>query len=71
KVKVLIIDITGVIAVDTMVADQLIRMATAVRLMGGECILTGIRPEIARTVSRLGVDFSELNTRATLADGLE
>lgn len=69
KVRVLIIDITGVIAVDTMVADQLIRMAAAVRLMGGECILTGISPEIARTVSRLGVDFSELNTRATLADG--
>jgi len=71
KVRVLIVDITGVLTVDTMVSDHLIRMATAVRLMGGDCILTGISPEVARTVTTLGVDLSTLHTRATLADGLE
>lgn len=71
QVQVLIVDITGVLTVDTMVSDHLIRMATAVRLMGGDCILTGISPEVARTVTQLGVDLSSLHTRSTLADGLE
>ncbi len=70
QVRVLIIDITGVITVDTQVADHLIQMATAVRLMGGEVILTGISPEVARTVVHLGVDLSILQTRSTLAQGL-
>ncbi len=70
QIRVLIVDITGVLTVDTMVSDHLIRMATAVRLMGGDCILTGISPEVARTVTQLGVDLSTLHTRATLADGL-
>ncbi len=71
QVRVLIVDITGVITVDTMVADHLIQMSTAVRLMGGEIILTGISPEVARTVVHLGVDLSALRTRATLAQGLK
>ena len=70
QIQVLIVDITGVLTVDTMVSDHLIRMATAVRLMGGDCILTGISPEIARTVIQLGVDLSTLHTRSSLADGL-
>ena len=71
QIQILIVDITGVLTVDTMVSDHLIRMATAIRLMGGDCILTGISPEVARTVTQLGVDLSSLHTRRTLADGLE
>jgi len=70
QVRVLIVDITGVLTVDTMVSDHLLRMATAVRLMGGDCILTGISPEVARTVTQLGVDLSTLHTRNTLHEGL-
>ena len=71
SVKMLIVDITGVPVVDTMVANHLLRMATAVRLMGGEAILTGISPVIARTIVQLGVDLSGLNTRSSLAQGLQ
>lgn len=70
EIRVLIVDITGVLTVDTMVSDHLLRMASAVRLMGGECILTGISPEVARTVTQLGVDLSTLHTRSTLHEGL-
>lgn len=70
QVQVLIVDITGVITVDTMVANHLLQMAAAVRLMGGEVILTGISPEVARTVVHLGIDLSKLKTRATLSQGL-
>ncbi len=69
--RVLIVDITGVPVVDTMVANHLIRMSDAVRLMGGESILTGISPETARTIVHLGIDLSNLNTCGTLAQGLE
>lgn len=71
QIQILIVDITGVLTVDTMVSDHLIRMATAIRLMGGDCILTGISPEVARTVTQLGVDLATLQTRSTLADGLQ
>ena len=70
EIRILIVDITGVLAVDTMVSDHLLRMASGVRLMGGECILTGISPEVARTVTQLGVDLSTLHTRSTLHEGL-
>ena len=70
RAKVLIIDITGVPAVDTMVANHLIRMASAVRLMGGECIITGMKPATAKTVVQLGVDLSHIQTAASLATGL-
>ncbi len=71
KARVLIVDITGVPVGDTIVANYLIRMATAVRLMGGECILTGINPVTAMTIVHLGMDLSGINTRSTLARGLE
>lgn len=71
KSRVLIVDITGVPVVDTMVANHLIRLSDAVRLMGGESILTGISPATARTIVSLGIDLSHLNTCGTLAQGLE
>ncbi len=71
KAEVLIVDITGVPVMDTMVANHLIRMATAVHLMGGQSILTGISPATARTIVHLGVDLTKIYTRATMAQGLE
>ena len=63
-----IIDITGVPTVDTLVAQHLLRTAAAARLMGAEVIISGIRPQIAQTVVQLGVDISEVTTKASLAD---
>lgn len=70
RARVLIIDITGVLVMDTMVADTLLQMTAAIRLMGGEAIITGISPHMAHTVIRLGVDISGLYSRSTLAQGL-
>lgn len=70
KAHVLLVDITGVSTVDTMVANSLIMMAKAVGLMGGQCILTGISPAIARTIVHLGIDLGTLRTYATLEQGL-
>jgi rsbT co-antagonist protein RsbR len=66
--EVAIIDITGVPTVDTLVAQHLIKTITAARLMGAECIISGIRPQIAATIVHLGVDLSSVVTKATLAD---
>jgi rsbT co-antagonist protein RsbR len=66
--EVSIIDITGVPTVDTLVAQHLIKTITAARLMGAECIISGIRPQIAATIVHLGVDLSMVITKATLAD---
>lgn len=63
-----IIDITGVPTVDTLVAQHLIKTVTAARLMGAECIISGIRPQIAQTIVHLGVDLSSITTKANLAD---
>lgn len=63
-----IIDITGVPTVDTLVAQHLIKTVTAARLMGAECIISGIRPQIAATIVHLGVDLSGIATKASLAD---
>jgi rsbT co-antagonist protein RsbR len=63
-----IIDITGVPAVDTLVAQHLLKTVAAARLMGADCIISGIRPQIAQTIVHLGVDLSEVITKATLAD---
>jgi rsbT co-antagonist protein RsbR len=71
QAKVAILDISGIPVVDTLVARHLITTASAVRLMGGECIITGIRARIAQTLVELGVDLSGFLTRTTLADGLE
>jgi rsbT co-antagonist protein RsbR len=65
-----IIDITGVPTVDTLVAQHLLKTVTAIRLMGADCIISGIRPQIAQTIVHLGVDLHGVITRSTLADAL-
>jgi rsbT co-antagonist protein RsbR len=67
---VAIIDITGVPAVDTMVAKHLLQTVAAARLMGADCIISGIRPQIAQTIVHLGVDLGGVVTKSTLADAL-
>ena len=67
---VAIIDITGVPTVDTLVAQHLLKTVSAARLMGAECIISGIRPQIAQTIVHLGVDLGDVVTKATLADAL-
>lgn len=63
-----IIDITGVPTVDTLVAQHLLKTVAAARLMGAECFISGIRPQIAQTIVHLGVDLNDVVTKATLAD---
>jgi rsbT co-antagonist protein RsbR len=65
-----IIDITGVPTVDTLVAQHLLKTITALRLMGADCIISGVRPQIAQTIVHLGVDLQGVTTKATLADAL-
>ena len=65
-----ILDISGVPAVDSLVAQHLIKTVAATRLMGAECIISGIRPEIAQTIVHLGIDLSNINTKASLAHAL-
>ncbi len=65
-----IIDITGVGAVDTQVAQHLLKTVQAARLLGAECIISGIRPQIAQTVVGLGIDFGDISTKSSLADAL-
>lgn len=69
--RVAILDISGVPTVDTEVALHLLKTVDAVRLMGGECIISGIRPEIAQTMVNLGIDLKEVKTRASMARALE
>jgi rsbT co-antagonist protein RsbR len=66
--EVAIIDITGVPTVDTLVAQHLMKTVTAARLMGADCIISGIRPQIAQTIVHLGVDLADIVTKASLAD---
>ena len=66
--EVAIIDITGVPTVDTLVAQHLLKTVTAARLMGADCIISGIRPSTAQTIVHLGVDLQDVMTKATLAD---
>lgn len=65
-----IIDITGVPTVDTLVAQHLLKTVTAIRLMGADCIISGIRPQIAQTIVHLGIDLQGVTSKATLADAL-
>jgi rsbT co-antagonist protein RsbR len=69
-VSMAIIDITGVPTVDTLVAQHLMKTVAAAQLMGAECIISGIRPQIAQTIVHLGVDLGNVVTKATLADAL-
>ncbi|EHQ24396.1 STAS domain-containing protein [Mucilaginibacter paludis] len=68
--SIAILDISGVPAVDSLVAQHLIKTVSATRLMGAECIISGIRPEIAQTVVHLGIDLSSIITKASLASAL-
>jgi rsbT co-antagonist protein RsbR len=68
--QIVILDITGVPTVDTLVAQHLIKTVTALRLMGAECIISGVRPQIAQTIVHLGVDLQGVTTKANLADAL-
>jgi rsbT co-antagonist protein RsbR len=68
--QIVILDITGVPTVDTLVAQHLLKTVTALRLMGAECIISGVRPQIAQTIVHLGVDLQGVTTKANLADAL-
>jgi rsbT co-antagonist protein RsbR len=68
--SIAILDISGVPAVDSLVAQHLMKTVSATRLMGAECIISGIRPEIAQTVVHLGIDLSNIITKSTLASAL-
>lgn len=65
-----VIDITGVPAVDTQVAQHLLKTVVAARLMGAECVISGIRPQIAHTIVTLGIEFGDIVTKSSLADAL-
>lgn len=69
--NIAILDISGVPAVDSLVAQHLMKTVSATRLMGAECIISGIRPEIAQTVVHLGIDLSNIITKSTLASALK
>jgi rsbT co-antagonist protein RsbR len=66
-----IIDITGVPTVDTLVAQHLLKTITAARLMGAECILSGIRPQIAQTIVHLGINLEDVITKSKLSDAFK
>ena len=68
--NIAILDITGVPTVDTLVAQNLLKTVAAARLMGAQCVISGIRPQIAQTMVHLGVEFGDVVTKATLADAL-
>lgn len=69
--EIAIIDITGVLTVDTLVAQHLLKTVAATRLMGADCIISGIRPQIAQTIVHLGVDLSAVTTKATMAEAFQ
>jgi rsbT co-antagonist protein RsbR len=69
--SIAILDISGVPAVDSLVAQHLLKTVSATRLMGAECIISGIRPEIAQTIVHLGIDLSHIKTKASLASALK
>ena len=70
EASIAIVDITGVPTVDTLTAQHLLKTVTAARLMGAECIISGIRPAIAQTIVHLGVDLGGVTTKSSLADAL-
>ncbi len=68
--RVAILDISGVPAVDTLVAQHLLKTVSAARLMGAECIISGIRPEIAQTMVHLGIELTDMRTKSSMAEAL-
>jgi rsbT co-antagonist protein RsbR len=68
--EIAIIDITGVPTVDTLTAQHLLRTVTATRLMGADCIISGVRPQIAQTIVHLGVDLGDVLTKSSLSSAL-
>lgn len=70
RARCVIVDITGIEVMDTATADHFLRMARAIRLLGAECMLTGIKPNIAQTIVQMGVDLTGVVTRRTLRDAL-
>jgi len=70
KARCTIIDVTGIEVMDTATVDHFLRMAKAVRLLGAECILTGVSPGIAQTIVHMGIDLSGLRTHRSLRDAL-
>jgi len=66
-----ILDITGVPAIDTQVAQHIMKTVVAAQLMGAQCVISGIRPQIAQTIVSLGIEFGEIVTKANLADALQ
>jgi rsbT co-antagonist protein RsbR len=71
RARYTIIDVTGIDVMDTHTADHFIRMAKSVRLLGGECVLTGINPRIAQTILHMGIDMAELESHRSLRDALQ
>ena len=71
RARVVVMDVTGVLAIDSQVSHHLIQMIRAIGLMGAKAILTGIRPEIARALTSLNIDLGDVSTRATLSEGLK
>ena len=71
RAKVVVMDVTGVLAMDSQVSHHLIQMIRAIGLMGSKAILTGIRPDIARALTSLNIDFGDVTTRSTLSEGLK
>jgi rsbT co-antagonist protein RsbR len=69
--RLAIIDITGVPTVDTLVAQHLLKTVSAIRLMGAECIISGIRPQIAQTIVHLGIDLQGIASKSSLSDALQ
>ncbi len=71
KVRFTIIDITGIDAMDTRATDHFLRMARSVRLLGAECVLSGINPNVARSIIHMGVELSGIQTYRSLRDALQ
>jgi rsbT co-antagonist protein RsbR len=69
--QIAILDITGVPTVDTQTAQHLLKTVSATRLMGADCIISGIRPQIAQTIVHLGIDIQDIKTKATMADAVK
>jgi rsbT co-antagonist protein RsbR len=71
KAKFIIIDITGIDAMDTRATDHFLRMARAVRLLGANCVLSGINPSVARTITQMGLDLQGVSSHRSLRDALQ